>query len=89
MATEIKKFDEVMVDIQPEVNIKVENEAVYEENEALYDAVEENVKRENVVDLDRLVRDATLLEPALLSATFGPMLNSKQSLWDVLSHKMK
>ena len=89
MATEIKKFDEVMVDIQPEVNIKVENEAVYEENEALYDAVEENVKRENVVDLDRLVRDANLLEPALLSATFGPMLNSKQSLWDVLSHKMK
>merc|ERR1712156_440546 len=77
--------------IQPEVNIKVENEALYdtvEESEALYDAVEENVKRENVVDLDRLVRDANLLEPALLSATFGPMLNSKQSLWDVLSHKM-
>ena len=82
MATKTEEFCKVMVDIQPEVNIKVEKEDVY-------DAVEENVKTENVVDIERLVRDAKLLDPDLLSATIGPILNSKQSLWDVLVHKMK
>ena len=84
METKVEEDNEVMVEIQPDVNIKVENE-----HEVLCDAVEENVKKEKVVDLEKLVRDAKLLDPDLLSATIGPILNSKQSLWDVLVHKMK
>merc|ERR1712083_1259058 len=52
----------------------------------------QNVKNEYArasgVDLEKFVSDAKLLDPDLLLATLGPILNSRQSLWDVLVHKM-
>ena len=50
METKVEEDNEVMVEIQPDVNIKVENE-----HEVLCDAVEENVKKEKVVDLEKHV----------------------------------
>ena len=40
------------------------------------------------VNLENFVREAKLLDPDLLSASLGPILNPKQSLWDVLASKM-
>ena len=87
METKIEdENDDAILHIQPHVNIKIENDTL--ENKTLVN-LDESVKKESKVDLERFVRDAKLLDPEILSATIGPILNSKQSLWDVLVHKMK
>jgi len=86
METKIEdENDDAILHIQPDVNIKIENDIL--ENKTLVN-LDESVKKESKVDLERFVRDAKLLDPEILSATIGPILNSKQSLWDVLVHKM-
>ena len=87
METKIEdENDDAILHIQPDVNIKIENDTL--ENKTMVN-LDESVKKEQKVDLERFVRDAKLLDPEILSATIGPILNSKQSLWDVLVHKMK